>query len=76
LETIETIDPRRTRKSKCPTSPPPSESAFGKPKKETAKNLLLLKILTEEQIADVTGLDQEVIRHLKESMSSGAEDDG
>lgn len=42
-----------------------------KAKKETAKNLLLLKILTDEQIADVTGLEEEEIRRLKEEIDSG-----
>lgn len=42
-----------------------------KAKKEIAKNLLLLKILTDEQIADVTGLDPEEIACLKEKMGSG-----
>ncbi len=42
-----------------------------KAKKETAKNLLLLKILTDKQIVDVTGLDWEEIGRLKEKMGSG-----
>jgi predicted transposase YdaD len=41
-----------------------------KGKQETAKNLLLLEILTDEQIADATGLDLEEIRDLKEKLES------
>lgn len=41
-----------------------------KGKQETAKNLLLLEILTDEQIADATGIDLEEIRDLKEKLES------
>ncbi len=37
-------------------------------KKETAKNLLLLGVLTEEQIAQATGIPIEEVRQLKEDI--------
>mgnify|MGYP006311634199 CR=1 FL=1 len=37
-------------------------------KKETARNLLLLGVLTEEQIAQATGIPIEEVRRLKEDI--------
>ncbi len=52
---------------------PPRESA-----KKTAKNLLSLGILTEEQIAQVAELSVEEVRHLKNEAedSPGGDDSG
>ncbi|MFW5636065.1 MAG: hypothetical protein ACOC3A_05360 [Thermodesulfobacteriota bacterium] len=44
------------------------EEGMEKGKKETAKNLLVLGVLTDEQIAQATGIPIEELRQLKEDI--------
>jgi len=43
-------------------------------RRETARNLLLLNLLTEEQIAQVTNLSIEEVRRLKQEMEGATQE--
>ena len=45
-------------------------------REETARNLLLLNVLTEEQVAQVTNLSLEEVRRMKQEVEGASQNKG
>jgi hypothetical protein len=52
------------------------EKGIGIGREETAKNLLIARWLSPQQIAEATGLDIAIINELAESLTSGEDEAG